>query len=110
MLAVAVMLLLVFVNIAGTKQGGMIQTVATVGKLIPIVSIIAWGLLTSRAGGSVTVAPAISGGKGLGAAILGTLWAYDGWISVTNVAGEIKNPAKLLPRSIAVGIGFVIVV
>ena len=43
-------------------------------------------------------------------AILGTLWAYDGWISVTNMAGEVKNPAKTLPRVISIGVIFVILV
>ncbi|MCB2360403.1 hypothetical protein [Clostridium estertheticum] len=30
-------------------------------------------------------------GAGFGAAVLGTLWAYDGWVSVSNMAGELKN-------------------
>lgn len=111
LLAIGVMALLLIFNIVGTKQGGIVQTVATVGKLIPIVAITVWGLL--RGGAEATPAvlsPAISGATGLGAAILATLWAYDGWINVTNVAGEIRDPAKLLPRSIISGIGFVLIV
>ena len=44
------------------------------------------------------------------AAILGTLWAYDGWIGVTNMTGEIKNPEKKLPLIIGGGVIFVIAV
>ncbi len=36
--------------------------------------------------------------------------AYDGWISVGNMAGELKNPKKDLPRSIIIGLGTTIVV
>ncbi len=110
LLAIGVMCILIFANIVGTKQGGIIQTVATVGKLIPIITITAWGLLRGGANGSVVGLPASNGGTGLGAAILATLWAYDGWISVTNVAGEIKDPAKQLPRAIISGISLVLVV
>ena len=46
---------------------------------------------------------------GMGAAILATLWAYDGWILVGFVAGEMKNPAKLLPRAIIIGLIVVVV-
>jgi APA family basic amino acid/polyamine antiporter len=52
----------------------------------------------------------VSSTAGFGAAVLGTLWAYDGWISVGNVAGEIKDPAKDLPRSIIFGLVLCIVV
>ncbi|MGE5654661.1 MAG: APC family permease, partial [Bacillota bacterium] len=109
-LAIGVMFLLILANIIGTKQGGVIQTVATIGKLIPIITITIWGVLRGGASTSVVGVPNVAGGTGLGAAILATLWAYDGWISVTNVAGEIKDPAKQLPRSIIAGIGFVLVV
>jgi APA family basic amino acid/polyamine antiporter len=40
----------------------------------------------------------------MGAAILATLWAYDGWNLVGFVAGEIKNPARILPKAIVTGL------
>ncbi len=39
-----------------------------------------------------------------GAAIVGALWAYDGWISVTFVGGEVKNPRRFLPRAISLSL------
>ena len=46
------------------------------------------------------VADSARGGvAGFGAAMLGALWAYDGWNNVTPLAGEIKDPAKNLPRA-----------
>jgi APA family basic amino acid/polyamine antiporter len=44
-------------------------------------------------------ASARGGIAGFGAAMLGALWAYDGWNNVTPLAGEIKDPARNLPRA-----------
>jgi APA family basic amino acid/polyamine antiporter len=49
----------------------------------------------------------LSSHVGMGAAILATLWAYDGWIQVSCVAGEMKEPGRILPRAILGGIGVV---
>ena len=40
---------------------------------------------------------------GLIAAMLGALWAYDGWNNVTLVAGEVQNPKRNLPRALIGG-------
>ncbi len=110
LLAVAVLVFILFMNILSTKYGGVIQTLATIGKLIPIVAIIAFGLASNIAPGFSGVALSAAGSSGFGMAILGTLWAYDGWISVTNVAGELKDPVKTLPKVISFGVVFVIFV
>lgn len=99
---------LTVINCFGSKYGGLIQTVSTIGKLIPIALIAIWGLWKGNSqiiGMTSGVSPAL----GMGAAILATLWAYDGWIGVSFVAGEMKNPAKQLPKAIIIGLGVVIV-
>ncbi len=110
LVAVGAIFFLIFFNIQSTKQGGFIQTVLTIAKLIPIVLITVLGFLRGTGGQAVGTPAVTAGGLGLGAAILGTLWAYDGWISVTNVAGEVRNPKRNLPLSIIGGIGLVLVV
>lgn len=111
-LALGVMAFVLLMNILSTRCGGVIQVVATVGKLIPVVAILGFGLFSGVAPGASGLSFALvgEGGGGIGTAILGTLWAYDGWIGVTNMAAEMKNPKKNLPRAISVGIVFVIVV
>jgi len=52
-------------------------------------------------------ASARGGIAGFGAAMLGALWAYDGWNNVTPLAGEIKDPQRNLPRAFFGGIGIV---
>lgn len=106
-LAFSVLLFLLIMNILSTKYGGFIQTAAAVGKLIPLAGISVFGLahtakLNFESVGTVTA-------SGFGAAVLGTLWAYDGWIGVTNMAPEMKTPKKL-PKVISFGIIFVIIV
>ena len=44
-------------------------------------------------------ASARGGVAGFGAAMLGALWAYDGWNNVASLAGEIRNPQRNLPRA-----------
>ncbi|MGX6962469.1 APC family permease [Vagococcus xieshaowenii] len=110
--AVSIMLL----NFLGSKAGGRIQSISLVCKLIPLALIVIFGLL--RQGDvDVSLIPIeagknISGGffPALGAGLLATMFAYDGWIHVGNLAGELKNPSKDLPKSIAVGIVGVMIV
>ena len=106
-LAIAIMAFVLVMNIISTRYGGIIQTVATVGKLIPVAAIIGFGIMAGSPDFSAGVS---TGMTGFGAAILGTLWAYDGWIGVTNMAGELKNPGKDLPRVISGGVIFVVIV
>jgi len=108
LMAFSVLGFLLLMNVISTKFGGVIQTVATIGKLIPIVAIIGFGLCSSSAL-NFSSAQAVTA-TGFGAAILGTLWAYDGWIGVTNMAGELKNPGKALPKVISIGVIFVILI
>ena len=111
-LAFAVLALLLVLNILSTRYGGYIQVVATVGKLIPVAAILGFGLFSGMAPGASGLSTTLIGesGAGIGAAILGTLWAYDGWIGVTNMAAEMKDPKKNLPKVISMGIIFVIIV
>lgn len=107
LLSIGILVFITIMNIIATKFGGMLQILSTIGKLIPLAAIIFFGLLNGGAHDfrSVTV---LTEGAGFGAAILGTLWAYDGWIDVTNIAGELKNPAKEMPRAIILGVLFII--
>ena len=105
-IAIASVIFLAGVNSLGSKYGGFIQSVATAGKLIPIALIAIFGLI--KGNGQILGMPSGAGqAAGMGAAILATLWAYDGWIGVGFVAGEMKNPAKQLPQAIVIGLGIV---
>lgn len=105
--AIAAVVFLAVINALGTKYGGLIQSLATAGKLIPIALIAVFGLIKGN-GQVLGMASGAAETAGMGAAILATLWAYDGWIAVGFVAGEMKDPARQLPKAIVLGLGIVV--
>jgi len=111
-LAIFILFFVMGINVLSTKLGSKVQVIATIGKLVPIFVIVIFGLLKGTAHDFAVPAVASNsvGATGFGAAILGTLWAYDGWINVGNMAGELKNPKKDLPKSIIIGLIATIVV
>lgn len=101
-------------NLLGTKVGTTVQSATLVIKLIPLAVIVIWGLLTPG-NGTVQLLPIEAGkdvsfAQGLSSALLATLFAYDGWLGVGAMAGEMKHPEKDLPKAIILGLSFVTVV
>lgn len=105
--AIGVVIFLTIMNSLGSKTGGTIQTLATVGKLIPLFAIIIVGFIKGD-GGVVRLLPVIPESKplatALGSALASIMFAYDGWINVGNIAGEMKNPKRDLPIAIVGGL------
>ncbi|MGM0123359.1 amino acid permease [Enterococcus sp. AZ194] len=98
-------------NLLGTRVASTVQSLTLVIKLIPIAIIVLMGLTTS---GEVNVSlfpieagKGVSFFEGLSGALLATLFAYDGWLGVGAMAGEMKRPAKDLPKAIILGLSFV---
>jgi basic amino acid/polyamine antiporter, APA family len=66
----------------------------------------AWGHLAMSGAGGICegVSASTRGGlAGFGAAMLGAMWAYDGWANVAPLAGEVRDPATNLPRAFVRG-------
>ena len=100
----AVMAFVLLVNSIGVKQAGYLQMLATVGKLAPVVLLAVFGLW--KGNGQVLHVAAHAGPASFSVAIIATLFAYDGWSQVASVAGEMKEPGKILPRAIIGGLAF----
>jgi APA family basic amino acid/polyamine antiporter len=108
--AILMLVTITTANVLSTKLASKIQFVATIAKLIPIIIIIALGFIKGTAHSfSLPVGTAVAG-AGFGAAMLGTLWAYDGWVGVCNIAGELKNPKKDIPKAIILGVTVIMTV
>ena len=98
-------------NALSPKLAGKFQVSATVIKLIPIVLMaivgtiagLSNGVLTQNFSGAITEAVGGSTGSGLFAAIVSTVFAYEGWIVATSINAELKNPKKNLPLALIVG-------
>jgi basic amino acid/polyamine antiporter, APA family len=112
LLAMAVILVLAGVNYLGVKFGGRVQIAVTAIKVGLLAAIVGIGLGTGH--GSVsnyaTTVPAAAGAAGFFAALVGALWAYDGWNNVSMVSSEIRNPQRSLPRALIAGTAAVIAI
>jgi basic amino acid/polyamine antiporter, APA family len=99
------------INCASVSAGGRMAltlTIAKVGLIIGVgIGAFAfaagdWSHLSQSglAGTCEGVAASARGGMaGFGAAMLGALWAYDGWQNVAPLAGEVRDPQRNLPRA-----------
>ena len=112
-ITICTVLFISVLNTFGSKTSGIIQTVATVAKLVPLVIIIVFGFIKGSGANPITtpiVAEGLSPMSVIGQVLIAILFAYDGWINVGAIAGEMKNPGKDLPRAIVGGLSFVMVV
>jgi APA family basic amino acid/polyamine antiporter len=105
---VAVMMIFILsaVNYIGVKQGSMLQTLFTLGKIMAIVAIIAFGFsLGSKVPehfvtGSIKTDVSV---QDFFLAIVAGLFAFGGWHMVTYSAEETKNPKKTIPLALVLG-------
>ena len=112
LVAVAMIFLFGVANCAGVAFGGRVQTALTGAKVLGIVVIIGGAYFFSSDGTFSNVTSfnvnastgRFSGLTAFGAAVLSALWACDGWAFMPMVAGEIKNPARNVPRALFVGV------
>jgi APA family basic amino acid/polyamine antiporter len=73
-------------------------------KLVMILGIAAGALCTPRGSWSnVSHGGGFPGWSAFGAMVLAALWAYDGWNNLPMAAGEVREPARNLPRAIVGG-------
>ena len=115
-MAIAAIVVVTIVNCTAVAVSGRIAFVLTTLKIALVLGVGlgailladgSWGhfALTSEGGACEGVPAAARGGfAGFAAAMLGALWAYNGWNEVTYVAEEVKNPQRNLPLAIVGGL------
>ena len=103
-ISVVTILIVAAVNVRGTRGSATMQnwtTGAKAGALL-VLSLL---LIVSGKGSTVAATPIaasnVSLAAGLGAAMIGVLWAYEGWQYVTFSAGEARDPQRTFPRAIS---------
>lgn len=105
---------IVFSNFMGTKFASKVQAAVTILKFVPLLLIVVWGLFNQHKIGVPVVPLRAGAGKNfwqaLSSSLLSALFAYDGWISVTNIAGEVKQPEKNLSRAIIAGLTIITII
>lgn len=112
LIAISTLIFLTLFNIRGVEGGGRLSNIVTSAKILGILLLIVMGL--SYSGNSAHTTTAIhtfNPGQtsellqisAFFTAMLGAFWAYDGWVNITNMASEFKNPTKNIPRAIIIG-------
>jgi APA family basic amino acid/polyamine antiporter len=126
--AILVVVVLSIINIFGVKTGAFIQNIFTTAKVSALLGLVLFGIFLGRnaqavaanfganfwrnsglgslhdVGGGVLVSMLTA----LAIAQVGSLFSADAWNNVTFTAGEVKNPSRNLPLSLALGTGVVI--
>jgi basic amino acid/polyamine antiporter, APA family len=109
-MAVSAIVILTAVNYVGVRAGAAVQNLFTVLKLAALALLIVAGFLAPAAARAETPGAADVSIRTFGVALLPVLFAYGGWAHANNVAGELKEGNRTLPRAIILGLAGVIVV
>jgi len=99
--------ILAWVNILGARDGSRLTVTIGIVKLIPLVALVAVGIFAIHPANLAWPGMPPTAKIGEGALIL--VFAFIGLESGLNVAGETRNPARTIPRAIALALGMVAV-
>ena len=132
--AIGIITLLTILNTLGVKMGAAVQNVFTSAKVLALAAVVLVGLLAKNAAavasnfgsgwehfwagaGWGTLHASEAGSKTgdfvglltiLAIVQVGSLFSADAWNNVTFTAGEIRNPKRNLPLSLAIGTGVIL--
>ena len=130
LLAVASVVLLTGVNTRGLQEGKVVQNAFTFTKTLALFGLILVALIVGRnagvvqtnvqffwdaswtraVNGAITSVTPLSGIlllAAIGTAMVGSLFSSDAWNNITFTAGEVINPRRNIPLSLAIGTGVV---
>ena len=108
LIAISVVFFLSFMNILGLRYSKAFQNLSTLTKILALIGIILFGLLSGK--GSISnlsclIAPIDKGIlSSFGLALIPILWTYGGWHESTFVTGETRDHKRSLPFSLITGI------
>ena len=135
LVAIVVILLLTLLNTLGVRLGAAVQNVFTSAKVLALLAVVGVGLVAKNAaavtanfglgwsafwaGAGWHAGHAVQvGANGPTAFVgvltvvavvqVGSLFSADAWNNVTFTAGEIRNPRRNIPLSLAVGTGVIL--
>lgn len=108
-LAILLVLGLTLLNYISVKAGSALQVISTFLKMAVIAALVL-GIFFSGQGSLQNFIHADHPKQGWGlmsgiiAAMTGAFFAYDGWINIASMAGEVKQPQKNIPKSLWMGV------
>lgn len=106
-LALAILVAVALVNLAGVRTASRFLAVTTAIKLVPLLAFVLIGAAFVHP--SNFAAGAVPDAGGIGRAVLLSLFAFQGMETTLGASGEVADPARTLPRALAAAMAFVAV-
>ncbi len=109
LLAIFLVILFTWLNTRSVQWGGRFQLIAS-GINVLILLFIPLLIFTSGEGSTSnfitvpTVSTSFPGITAWTAALTGAFFALDGWVNIISIAGEVKKPARTIPRALVMGV------
>jgi basic amino acid/polyamine antiporter, APA family len=113
LLGLALIVVLTYVNVVGLRWGALLQNISTWTKFAAMAAFVILGLVIGK-GNWANFQPhgiPLTMGLGptslisaLGVGLIAVFWAYDGWVYITWVAGEVKEPRRNVPLAMVLGV------
>jgi APA family basic amino acid/polyamine antiporter len=116
LVALLAIALVTWINVIGLRRGAVLQNLATWMKFAAMAAFVVLGFAAGKGNWSnFSAASSGTGGllKGgnlwhllpaLGVGLIAVFWAYDGWVYITWVAGEVKEPRRNVPLAMVLGV------
>jgi APA family basic amino acid/polyamine antiporter len=114
LVGLALIVILTYVNVVGLRWGALLQNVSTWTKFTAMAAFVVlgfaigkghWSNFSAQAPGGLSMG--LSPGQlvsALGVGLIAVFWAYDGWVYITWVAGEVKEPRRNVPLAMVFGV------
>jgi APA family basic amino acid/polyamine antiporter len=113
LLGLVLIAVLTYINVVGLRWGTLLQNVSTWTKFIAMAAFVVLGFAIGKGHWSNFQSHGVGLTMGLGPAqlisalgvgLIAVYWAYDGWVYITWVAGEVKNPRRNVPLAMVLGV------
>ena len=111
--ALLLIAVLTYVNVVGLRWGALLQNVSTWTKFAAMAGFVVLGFAIGKGHWSNFESHGVGVTMGLspthlisalGVGLIAVFWAYDGWVYITWVAGEVKNPRRNVPLAMFLGV------
>jgi len=111
--ALLLIAVLTCVNVLGLRWGALLQNVSTLTKFTAMAAFVTLGFAIGKGNWSNFHAHGVPLSTGLGPAqlisamgvgLIAVFWAYDGWVYITWVSGEVKDPRRNVPLAMVLGV------
>jgi APA family basic amino acid/polyamine antiporter len=111
--ALLLIAIVTYVNVVGLRWGALLQNLSTWTKFAAMAAFVVlgfaigkgdWSHFSSHGAGLTMGLHPTQLISALGVALIAVFWAYDGWVYITWVAGEVKEPRRNVPLAMVLGV------